>query len=80
MNTHEKINEMLISFVLEELSEQEKAQVRAHIAECAECSIELKRLQALLECTDEMRELSADNHLCKSAKQGIFAAIGGEEE
>ena len=48
MNTHEKISELLISFVLGELSEKEKSQVKAHVAECAECSSELKRLQALL--------------------------------
>jgi len=80
VNTHEKIKELLIGFVLGELSEQEERKVKTHVAECAECSSELKRLRALLECTDEMRELSADNHLCQSAKETLLASIGSEEK
>jgi len=80
MNTHEKISELLISFVLGELSEKEKSQVKAHVAECAECSSELKRLQALLECTDQMKELSADNQLCETAKESLLTAIGSQEK
>ena len=80
MNTHEKIKELLIGLVLGELSEQEERKVKTHVAECAECSSELKRLRALLECTDEMRELSADNHLCQSAKEMLLASIGSEEK
>jgi anti-sigma factor RsiW len=57
MNTHEKINELLIGLVLGELSKQQTSAVKAHLRECQECSRELKRLEALLECTGQMREL-----------------------
>jgi len=80
MNTHEKISEMLIGFVLGELPKQAEREVKAHAAECQQCSSELKRLQALLKCTEQMRGLSADNNLCKSAKDSLLAAIAGENK
>ena len=80
MNTHEKISEMLIGFVLGELPKQAEREVKAHTAECQQCSSELKRLQALLKCTEQMRGLSADNNLCKSAKDSLLATIAGENK
>ena len=79
MNTHEKINELLVHFVLGELTEQQSSEVTTHLADCKRCSNELKRLEALVECTEQIRELSADKQMCESAKQMIFATIGGEE-
>ena len=80
MNTHKKINEILVGFALGELSEQQESDVKTHLAECRQCSDELKRLEALLECTAQMKELSADNQMCESAKQAIFATIASKEK
>lgn len=79
MNTHEKINELLAGFVLGELSEQQESEVKMHLAECGQCRTELKRLEALLECTGQMSKLSADKQLCESAKQAIFAKLESKE-
>jgi len=79
MNKHERINKLLVDFVLGELSQQNEAEVKTHLAECHQCSSELKRLEGLLECTGRIRELSADKQICESAKQAIFAAVEREE-
>jgi hypothetical protein len=80
MEKHEEINELLVGFVLGELSEHEQSQVRAHIGKCPECSSELKRLKGLLACTNQMKGLSADDQLCETAKEAIFAAIRSEQK
>jgi hypothetical protein len=80
MNTHEQINELLTGFALGELSEQQTSEVEAHLAECQQCRTELKELEAVLECAEDMRELSADEDACESAKQALFAAVADEQE
>ncbi|MHC4388121.1 MAG: anti-sigma factor family protein, partial [Planctomycetota bacterium] len=80
MEKHEEMNELLVGFVLGELSEHEQSQVQAHIAKCPECSIEVERLKGLLECTNQMKELSADDQLRETAKEAIFAAIRSEQK
>ena len=79
MNTHENINELLVGFVLEELSEEQRTAVKTHLAECQQCSSELRRLEVLLECTGRMEKLRADENICESAKEALFASIGSEE-
>ncbi|MBL7152730.1 MAG: zf-HC2 domain-containing protein [Phycisphaerae bacterium] len=74
MNTHEKINELLTAFALGELSPQESSDVEKHLAECPRCTTELEELRAVLECTDAMSQLSADEQACESAKQRILEA------
>ena len=71
MNKHERLNKLLVDFVLGELSQQQEAEVRTHLIECHQCSSELKRLEALLECTGHISELSADKRMCESAKQAV---------
>jgi len=78
MNTHEQINELLVDFALRELSEQQTSGVKRHLAECQQCREELKELEAVLECAADMRELSADEQVCESAKQSLFAAVADE--
>jgi|GEM_PF-1247998 len=80
MNTHEQINEMLVDYVLGELSHQQLSEVETHVAECRQCSGEVKRLEALLECTEQMRELSADEQMCESAKKALFETIVTEQQ
>lgn len=80
MNTHEKINELLVPFALGELSEQAEGEVKTHLAQCPQCSSELKRLQALLECTGRISELSADEQTCESAKQAVLTAVKNREK
>ena len=75
---HEEISELLPGYVLGDLSELESFRVREHLAECKQCSSELENLEGLLACTKHMKKLSADEHLGKSAKESLFAAIGSE--
>jgi hypothetical protein len=79
MNTHEQISELLVDFALRELSEQQSSEVKAHLTECQQCSNELKRVEAVLECAATMRELSADKQTCESAKDTLFAAVANQE-
>ena len=76
---HEEINKLLPGYALGELSELESFRVREHLADCKQCSSELESLEGLLACTNQMQKLSADEHLCKSAKESLFATIGSEE-
>ncbi|MHC4791014.1 MAG: anti-sigma factor family protein, partial [Planctomycetota bacterium] len=78
MNRHEQINELLVDFALRELSEQQASEVKRHLAECQQCREELKELEAVLECAADMRELSADEQTCESAKQSLFEAVADE--
>jgi len=79
MNKHERINELLVDFALGDLSQQQEAEVKTHLAECHQCSTEMKRLEELLECTERIRELSADKRMCESAKQAILETVEAEE-
>ncbi len=80
MSAHEKVNEMLVDFVLGVLPEEQAYEVKSHLAECRECRSELKRLEALAECTSRIGKLSADEQMCSSARDRIFAAVSGEEK
>ncbi len=80
MNTHEQIKELLVEFALQELSEQQSSEVKAHLAECRQCRSELKKLEAVLECADSMSELSADEQVYQSAKESLLEAVANEED
>jgi len=79
MSTHEQINELLVGFALRELSDQQSSEVKAHLTECQQCNSELRRLQAVLECAANRRELSADEQACESAKESLFAVVANRE-
>ncbi|MHC4694333.1 MAG: LamG-like jellyroll fold domain-containing protein [Planctomycetota bacterium] len=79
MSTHEQIKELLTDYVLRELSQQQSSEVKQHLADCQECRIELKKLQAILECADSMRELPVDEQVVKSAKESLLEAVADEE-
>jgi len=79
MGKHENINELLTAFALGELSQQQISEVKIHLAECPQCSNELRQLEALLECTRRIREFSTNAQICDSAKQAIFAAVEREK-
>ncbi len=79
MNTHEQIKELLTDYALRELSEQKSSEVKQHLADCQECRTELKKLEAVLECADSMRELSADQQVIESAKESLLEAVANEE-
>ena len=76
---HEEITKLLAGYVLGDLSELESFRVREHLAGCKQCSSELERLEGLLACTQQMKKLSADEHLCKSVRESLFATIASEE-
>jgi anti-sigma-K factor RskA len=75
MNEHKKINQLLVDYVLGELSQEQASQVQQHMAECPQCSSEIKRLEALLECTDRISKSSVDEHTCESARQAVLQAV-----
>jgi len=75
MTKHDKISKLLVASALGELSPEAQAEVNTHLNECPQCSIELKRLQTLLDCTGRISELSPDEKTCESAKQAVFAAV-----
>ncbi len=79
MSTHEQISQMLVGFALRELSDQQSSEVQAHLAECQQCSSELRRLKTVLECAANRRELSADEQMCESAKESLFAVVANRE-
>jgi len=79
MNEHKKINKLLASFALGELSAEAQTEIKAHLSVCPQCASELKRLEALLGCAGRIGELSADARTCESAKQAVFTAIKSEE-
>jgi len=75
MSTHEQISELLVDFALRQLSDQQSSEVKAHLTECQQCNSELRRLQAILECAANRRELWADEQVCESAKEALFAVV-----
>jgi outer membrane lipoprotein-sorting protein len=79
MSTHEQIKELLTDYALRELPEQKSTEVKAHLADCQQCRTELKKLQAVLECADSMRELSADEQAIESAKESLLEAVANEQ-
>ena len=79
MNRHETINKLLVDFALGELPQQKETEMKTHLVECPQCSSELKQLETLLECTERIRELSADKQMCESAKQAILASVESGE-
>jgi len=68
-----------VSLVLGELSEPQRSQVAAHVAECDRCRTELNQLKQLLECAGRRKSLSADAPLYESARSGLLAAVHDEE-
>ncbi len=79
MNEHKKINELLVDFALGELSQEQASQVRTHLAGCPQCSSEIKRLKALLECTDRISKSSPDEQTCESTKQAILQTVDSQK-
>ena len=75
MNTHNKINELLADFALGELDAEQTNDVEKHLSECEICRTELEKIVALLKTADEMKTKIADQQLCESAKNTLFASI-----
>jgi len=74
MNRHRQCNELLTAFVLGELDDRQAAQVREHLADCQECTQEVRRIEALLTQTERLRGLSVDESMCVSAGQQVLSA------
>ena len=79
MSTHEQIKELLTDYALRELPEHQSSEVKAHLADCQQCRTELKKLEAVLECADSMRELFIDEQVYESAKESLLEAVANEE-
>ncbi len=75
MNRHRRINELLPAFVLGELDETQVSEVQNHLAECAECACEIRRLEALLAHTAGLGEVSVDDQTCAAAGRDVLRAV-----
>jgi hypothetical protein len=72
MSAHEKMKDQLVDFVLGELDEQQADAVRDHAAACSDCRAEIERLKVLFDCTEKLKNISADETLCVSADQSVL--------
>src|SRR4030042_6623357 len=79
MVSHEHMGDRLVSLVLGELTEQQRSEVTAHAAGCDQCRAELKQLEQLLRCAGRQKDLSADETLLESARNGLLAAVNSEQ-
>lgn len=75
MSTHEKMNKLLVGFALEELSEAEANQVRTHLSQCEMCRREYNRLKTLLDSTEHVGQITADENIYESARQSMLSVV-----
>ena len=75
MSEHGRFNKQLTAYALGELSEAPACQVKAHLGECASCRKEMRRIEALLECAEQMSQSSADEDAVVSAGELLGAVI-----
>jgi hypothetical protein len=80
MVNHDNVKDQLVSFVLGELSEPQRDEVRAHVAQCDQCRAELGRLERLLQSAAQRKGLSADESLYRSAQESLFAAADRDKD
>jgi hypothetical protein len=79
MKEHKRINKLLVGYLLGELSPEQITVVQNHLVNCPRCSSEFKRLEALLECTGQIRKCGVDEKMCESAKQAIFQTVENQK-
>jgi hypothetical protein len=75
MIEHEHMKDRLVSLVLGELSEQEDAAVRGHLAECESCHVELDGLEQLLRRAEQRRGLSTPGATYEAAQARLLASV-----
>jgi outer membrane lipoprotein-sorting protein len=80
MKSHDENRQLLIPFVLGQLSQEQASQITHHLLECQECSGEVKRLGKILQCARQTENLTADEQLSNSAKEAILAAAQDVQE
>jgi hypothetical protein len=79
MNSHKKINKMLSAYVLGELSAELNQQVRSHLAGCQTCTNDVKRLEGVLSCAENVRSRSIDDNAVEAAKAKLLTAVSNEK-
>ena len=80
MKICDKTNEQLTAFVLGYFSEEEVSDMTRHLVECEDCRVKVREHGKLLECAREISEISADEQMCKSAKEAVLAVAEGAEK
>ena len=80
MKVCDKTNEQLTAFVLGYFSEEEVSDMTRHLVECEDCRVKVREHVKLLECAREISEISADEQMCKSAKEAVLAVAEGAEK
>jgi len=79
MHRHKHVDKRLPAFVLGELAESEATQVQEHLAQCASCQSEARRLERLLTCTEGTEGVSVDEQTYQSASRQILLAVENEK-
>lgn len=74
MKKHDEILELLVEFVLGELSEEQAGEVREHLAGCGLCAVEVERLRAVLDCAEQMKG-RVDEAVFVSAREKLIERI-----
>ena len=75
MKKHDEIYELLTAFALGELTKEQTQRVRQHLKECDLCSNEVRKLKAVLDCTQQMKNKSVDETVFISAKEKLIERI-----
>ena len=80
MAEHKHMKDQLVSLSVGELPERQRAEVRAHAAECDACRAELTHIEKLLGCAGRRKALSAGEAMYASAEDRLLAAISSEDK
>ncbi|MBW8035929.1 MAG: hypothetical protein FVQ79_09935 [Planctomycetes bacterium] len=75
MKKHDEILELLAGFVLGELPQEQAGDVRKHLAGCDKCTVEVKRLRAVLDCAEQMKNKTVDETVFISAREKLIARV-----
>lgn len=75
MIDHNEIQELLTAFALGELSSEESGIVAEHLTQCELCRLGVESIRLVLECACQMSEVSVDENMCVSAKEGLMSSL-----
>lgn len=72
---HKALQDSLTGFVLGELSEEQNHQIQEHLARCAACREQVRRMQKVLDAADCLKAEAVDEAACRQARQNLLEAI-----
>lgn len=69
----EEVSEVLLDYLLGELSDDEAAGVRAHLQECPQCRLEYQNLKEVVELTASATTLRPSQEVYENLKEAVLA-------